>query len=121
VPFVPGVDNGVAECPFCVSAGEERFSDETQVGCVVNVSAWFVILESSGEFVGVIENLLCGAGHGGSPQVLRSSWHGVNDEHDRRRVDEHGEPVVEVVHQDRIVEGVDHVVVADAVSACAGR
>ncbi len=34
--------------------------------------------------------------------------------------DEHGEPVVEVLNEDRIVERVDDVVVSDAVFASAG-
>ncbi len=59
------VDNGVAEFSFCIGTIEERFSNETQVGCVVNVVAWFVILETRRKFVGVIEYLLRGAGHDG--------------------------------------------------------
>ena len=35
--------------------------------------------------------------------------------------DEHREPIVEVVDEDRMVEGVDHVVVVDAVFSPAPR
>lgn len=65
-----GPSNGVTECPFCVSAGKERVSDETQVDCVAKVIAWIVGFEAGNEFVGVIENLLCGAGHGGHLKYL---------------------------------------------------
>ncbi len=58
------MDNGVTERAFCVRTVEEGLSDESQLGGVVNVVG-FVGFESSGEFVGMIENLLCGAGHGG--------------------------------------------------------
>jgi hypothetical protein len=34
--------------------------------------------------------------------------------------DEHREPVIDVFDEDRVVEGMDHVVVADAVFACTG-
>ena len=61
---MPGVDDGVTERAFCVGAVEEGLSDESQLGSVVNVVG-FVGFESNGEFVGVIENLLCGAGPGG--------------------------------------------------------
>jgi hypothetical protein len=64
VPVVAGANDGIAECAFCVGAGKERLSDETKLSGVVNVVARLVSLESGGEFVGVIEDLLGGAGHG---------------------------------------------------------
>ncbi len=41
-----GANDRVAECAFCVGAGNERFSDETELGGVVNVVAGLVCLES---------------------------------------------------------------------------
>jgi hypothetical protein len=70
VTTVSGVDNGVTECAFCVSAREECLSDETQLGGIANLIVWFVGCEAFGEFVGAIENLLCGAGHGGHLKYL---------------------------------------------------
>ena len=62
---MPGMDDGISERAFRVGASEERLSDKAQLGGVVNVVVGFVGFETSGEFVGVIEDFLCGAGHGG--------------------------------------------------------
>jgi hypothetical protein len=37
VSTVPGADDGIAECAFCVGAGDECFSDDTKLGGVVTV------------------------------------------------------------------------------------
>ena len=60
-----GANNGITECAFCVGSGKERLSDETKLHGVVDVVARLVSLESGGEFVGVVEDLLGGAGHRG--------------------------------------------------------
>ncbi len=65
-----GANNGITEHAFCVGSGKERFSDETKLGGVVDVVARLVSLESGGEFVGVVEDLLGGAGHGGHFRYL---------------------------------------------------
>ena len=65
-----GANHGVAERPFGVSAGQECLPNEPQVGCVVDTVVRFVVFESGGEFVGAIENFLCGSGHGGHLRYL---------------------------------------------------
>jgi hypothetical protein len=60
-----GANNGITEHAFCVGSGKKGFSDETKLRSVVDVAARLVRLESGGEFVGVVEDLLGGAGHGG--------------------------------------------------------
>jgi hypothetical protein len=65
VPVVTGANDGIAECAFCVGSCKERFSDETKLRGVAYVVARLVSLESGGEFVGVVEDFLGGAGHGG--------------------------------------------------------
>ncbi len=65
-----GANNGITEHAFCIGSGKERFSDETKIHGVVNVVARLVSLESGGEFVGVVEDLLGGAGHGGHLRYL---------------------------------------------------
>ena len=60
-----GANDGIAECAFGVGSGKERFSDETKLHGVVYAVARLVGLESGGEFVGVVEDFLGGAGHGG--------------------------------------------------------
>ena len=62
---MPGMNYGITECAFCVRASEERLSNEAQLGRVVNVVVGFVSFEPGGEFVGVIEDFLRGAGHSG--------------------------------------------------------
>ena len=68
-----GANDGIAECAFCVGAGKERLSDESQLGGVVNVVAGLVCLEPGGEFVGVVEDFLGGAGHGGQLRWIMSA------------------------------------------------
>ena len=65
-----GADDCVAECALGVGSGKERFSDDTKLGGFVNVVAGLVCLESGGEFVGVVEDFLGGAGHGGHLRYL---------------------------------------------------
>jgi hypothetical protein len=62
---VAGTNDGIAECAFRVSSCKERLSDETKLGGIVSVVAGLVSFEPGGEFVGVVEDLLGGAGHGG--------------------------------------------------------
>ena len=97
---MPGTNDGITECAFCVCAGEERFSDETQLGGIVNVVAGLVSIESGCEFVGVVEDLLGGAGHGGYLRYFGRAGMSCT--------------------MIGPVEGVDHVAVGDAVLACAG-
>ena len=65
-----GANDGIAKFAFCVGSGKECFSDETELGGIVDVVAGLVRLESGGEFVGVFEDLLGGAGHGGHLRYL---------------------------------------------------
>ena len=95
----------------------------------------WVVLEAGGELFGVVEDFLGGSGHGGhlryfgragmawtmiGPSALSMTptfeqvAGGVG-------ADEHREVVVEVVDDNRVVEGLDHVVVADAVLPSARR
>jgi hypothetical protein len=67
---VTGANDGITECAFCIRSGEECFSDEAQLGGVLNVVAGLVSFEASGEFVGVVEDFLCGSGHGGHLRYL---------------------------------------------------
>lgn len=53
------------ERTFRICAGEERFSDKTKLRGVIDVVTGIVNLESGGQFVSVVEDLLGGAGHGG--------------------------------------------------------
>ena len=62
---MPGTNDGITERTFRVRAGKERLPDEPKLGGVVNIIAGLVRFETGGEFVGVIEDLLGGAGHGG--------------------------------------------------------
>ena len=72
-----GANNGITEHAFCIGSGKERFSDETKIHGVVNVVARLVSLESGGEFVGVVEDLLGGTGHGGHLRYLVGrAWRG---------------------------------------------
>ena len=54
--MIPGPNDGIAECAFCIGAGQDRLSNEAQFGGVVDVVAGFVRFESGGEFVGVVED-----------------------------------------------------------------
>ncbi len=65
-----GTNHGFAESPFRVGASQESLPHQPQVGSVTNVVSGFVGFESGGEFIGVIENLLCGSGHGGHLRYL---------------------------------------------------
>lgn len=108
---------------------EEVFFDRDLDG-VVGVE----VLEALGELVGVVEDVLDRSRHEGSPDELGSCRHGVDDEVDSLAgadadleesacevgSDQHGE-VVEYEHADRVVVGVDDVVVCDAVFASARK
>ena len=63
--MVTCLNDGITECALRVDAGKERLSKETQLGGIANVVAGFVSFEAGDEFVGVVEDLLGGAGHGG--------------------------------------------------------
>ena len=65
-----GANDGFAERPFCVSASQECLANEPEVGGVTNAVSRFVGFESGGEFICVIENFLCGSGHGGHLKYL---------------------------------------------------
>jgi hypothetical protein len=62
VPAASGANDGITEHAFCISTSEERLTHETQLGGIVNVVAGLVSFETGGEFVGVVEDFLSGAG-----------------------------------------------------------
>ncbi len=47
-----------------IGAGEERVANQSKFVCVVHTVSGLVCLEPGREFVGLIENLLCGSRHG---------------------------------------------------------
>ena len=75
-----GENDGITSARSASSAGEEHLPDEAQLGGVAHVLAGLVRLEAGGEFIGVVEDFLGGAGHGGHLRVLRSGGHGVDDD-----------------------------------------
>jgi hypothetical protein len=76
----------------------------------VDVVAGFVSLEAGGEFVGVVEDFLGGAGHGGHLRYLGRAgmaWMMIGPSLVSTKIG--------------WLKAVDHVVVGNAVLACAGR
>jgi hypothetical protein len=79
VPLVPCSNHCVAKVPFGLGASQEPFSNDAQC-CGVAEVLGLGLLEAGGEFVSVVDDLLGGARHGVSPEVLRSGRHGVDDD-----------------------------------------
>jgi hypothetical protein len=134
MPVVPGPNDGIAKYAFCICAGKERLSDETQLGGVVNVVAGLVGLESGDELVGVVEDFLGGAGHGGHLRNFGRAgmaWMMIGPSlvsmtPISNRLAAGSAPTNNVKPSSSsstrigLVEGVNHVGVGDAVLACAG-
>lgn len=57
-----GSDDCVAQVSLCGGASEAGISNGAKRRCVSKV-AWFGVLESSGELIGVVEDFLSGARH----------------------------------------------------------
>jgi hypothetical protein len=92
VALVPSSDDGVTEVSFCVGAGQDRVAYSSECCGVADVCG-LGLFEAGGELVGMVEDLLSGAGHGDhlmyfgraggrktteSPAQLGSLWVSVN-------------------------------------------
>ena len=62
MPVVAGLDDRISEDSFGLGSSHECFAYGSQCGCVAQIVG-LDLLESSCEFVSVVENLLCGSGH----------------------------------------------------------
>ena len=135
MPFVTGAHDGIVQCAFGVGACQEGIADAAQRVSVADVVARLVVLEAGGELFGVVEDFLGGSGHGGHLRYFARAgmaWTMIGPSALSMTptfeqvaggvgADEHREVVVEVVDDNRVVEGLDHVVVADAVLPSARR
>ena len=125
--------DGIEQHTLSIGTRQERVADCPQRSGVSDVVVGLVLFETGGELVGGVEDLLSGAGHGGHLRyfgragiawmMMGPSELSVAPTSSRFPggvgADEHRQAVIEVIDEDRVVEGVDHVVVVDVVLASA--